>query len=300
MWRNYLTVGVRSLAKNRAYAAINILGLAIGMAACLMILLFVRYEFSYDKWLPGVDNVYQLQSWYKSRETGEEDKLQMTPYIAGKRLAKDFPQIEREVYAFSTEPVMIRNGEATTLEDFIFTDGNLLEVLQLPLLKGDRNALSQVGSAVITRSEAIKRLGTDDVVGRTLSVISRGKTRDLKITGVLADLPKNSHIEATTIARIDYVAWTSDTPDQLTCWGCQGGWVYVKLRPGTDPEDDRSWPCRPGKSAIFPMRTPETRASMPATSRIGMSSTPRTSTSAPPKAARCGPAMTAGRSSLSQ
>jgi len=236
MWRNYLTVGVRSLAKNRAYAAINILGLAIGMAACLMILLFVRYEFSYDKWMPGVENAYQLQSWYKSKETGEEDKLQMTAYIAGKRLAKDFPQVEREVYAFSTEPVMIRNGEATTLKDFVFTDGNLLKVLQFPLLQGDRNSLDQVGNVVITRSEAIKRLGTDNVVGRTLSVISRGKTRDLKITGVLADLPKNSHFEATAIARIDYVGWVADTPDQLTCWGCQNGWVYVKLRPGSDPQ----------------------------------------------------------------
>ena len=236
MWRNYLTVGVRSLAKNRAYAAINILGLAIGMAACLMILLFVRYEFSYDKWLPGVDNVYQLQSWYKSKETGEEDKLQMTPYIAGKRVAKDFPQIEREVYAFSTEPVMIRNGEANTLEDFIYTDGNLLEVLQLPMLKGDPKGLKEVGTAVITRSEAIKRLGTEDAVGRTLTVISRGKARDFRITGVLADLPKNSHIEATTIARIDIAAFNSDTPDALTCWGCQNGYVYLKLRPGTDPK----------------------------------------------------------------
>ena len=161
MWRNYLTVGVRSLAKNRAYAAINILGLAIGMAACLMILLFVRYEFSYDKWLPGIDNVYQLQSWYKSTETGEEDKLQMTPYIAGKRLAKDFPQIEREVYAFSTEPVMIQNGEATTLEDFIYRRRQFAGGLELPLLKGDRNALNQVGNAVITRSEAIRRFGTE-------------------------------------------------------------------------------------------------------------------------------------------
>ena len=53
MWRNYLTVGLRALAKNRTYAFINIFGLAIGMAACLMILLFVRYEFSYDSWLPG-------------------------------------------------------------------------------------------------------------------------------------------------------------------------------------------------------------------------------------------------------
>ncbi|HMI40657.1 MAG TPA: FtsX-like permease family protein [Sphingomicrobium sp.] len=236
MWRNYLTVGIRSLAKNRAYAAINILGLAIGMAACLMILLFVRYEFSYDKWLPGAENAYQLQSWYKSRETGEEDKLQMTPYIAGKRLAKDFPQVEREVYAFTTEPVLIRNGEAVTLKNFVFTDGNLLDVLKLPLLKGGRNALSDVGTAVMTKSEAIKRLGTDDVVGHTLSVVSRGKTRDLKITGILADLPKNSHIEATTIAHIDYPAFTYDTPDQLTCWGCQGGYSYLKLKPGSDPK----------------------------------------------------------------
>ena len=88
----------------------------------------------------------------------------------------------------------------------------------------------------MTQSEAIKRLGTDDVVGQTLSVISRGKTRDLKITGILADLPKNSHIEATTIAHIDYPAFTYDTPDQLTCWGCQGGYSYLKIKPGSDPK----------------------------------------------------------------
>jgi putative ABC transport system permease protein len=236
MWRNYLTVGIRSLTKNRAYAAINILGLAIGMAACLMILLFVRYELSYDQWLPGNQDAYQVQSWYKSHETGEENKLQMTPYIAGKRIAKDFPQIEREVYAFTTQPVMIRNGEATTLQDFVYTDGNLLDILQLPLISGDAKALDQVGTAVITRSEAIARLGSDNVVGKTLSVISRGKTRDFKIVGVLADIRKNSHFKATTIARLDMAAFNADTPDQLTCWGCQNGYSYIKLRPGSDPK----------------------------------------------------------------
>ena len=65
----------------------------------------------------------------------------MTPYIAGKRIAKDFPQVEQEVYAFSTQPVMIRNGEASTLKDFVYTDGNLLKLIQLPLLQGDANAL---------------------------------------------------------------------------------------------------------------------------------------------------------------
>jgi putative ABC transport system permease protein len=236
MWRNYLIVGFRSLTKNRAYAAINILGLAIGMAACLMILLFVRYEFSYDRWLPGYQDVYQVQSWYKSRETGEENKLQMTPYVAGKRIAKDFPQIEQEVYAFTTQPVMIRNGEATTLKDFMYTDGNLLKLLRLPLLRGEAKDLDQVGTAVITQSEAIKRLGSDDVIGRTLSVISRGKTRDFKIVGVLADIRKNSHLKATTIARIDIAAFNADSPDALTCWGCQNGYSYIKLRPGSDPK----------------------------------------------------------------
>ena len=70
MWRNYLTVGFRALAKYKTYAFINILGLAIGMAACLMILLFVRYAMSYDKWSPGAEKIYQFQTWFKNDETG--------------------------------------------------------------------------------------------------------------------------------------------------------------------------------------------------------------------------------------
>ena len=65
MWRNYLTVGLRALAKNRTYAFINIFGLAIGLAACLMLLLYVRYETSYDEWLPNAENTYQFQSHYR-------------------------------------------------------------------------------------------------------------------------------------------------------------------------------------------------------------------------------------------
>ena len=239
MWRNYLVVGVRALVKNKTYAFINIVGLAVGMAACLMILLFVRHEQSFDRWIPGYEDVYQLQSWYKSRETGEEDKLRMTPYIAGKRLAQDFPQIEREVYAFESSPVFMQNGEAVTLEDFLYTEGSFLRVVPLPLLQGSPAALDQVGTAVITRSEAIRRFGTENVMGRTLSVISRGITRDFRINGILADLPSNSHIEANVIARLDYAAFNADGPQALTCWGCQGGWVYVKLRPGSDPDTIR-------------------------------------------------------------
>jgi len=234
MWRNYLTVGVRALAKNRTYAFINIVGLAIGMAACLMILLFVRYEMSYDTWIPGSENVYQVQSWYHDRHTGREDKLQMTPYAAEAALRKDFPQIESLVYGSPTEPVFMKNGEATTIRDFIYVDGDFFKVMPLPILRGQANPLATPNSVVLTESEALRLFGTTDVVGRPYTVVSRGAERNFRITAVLKELPKNSHIKATTLARVDYPALNAQAPRNLTCWGCQSGWVWAKLKPGTD------------------------------------------------------------------
>jgi putative ABC transport system permease protein len=237
MWRNYVTVGLRSLLKSKTYAFINIFGLAIGMAACLMILLYVRYEFSYDRWIPEADRIYQIQSWYKSSETGQEAQLQMTPYAAGKSIRQDFPQVEQEVYVNNNNPVFFRNGEATSTEDYLWVDGNFLEVVPLPLVRGDANALGQVNSAVITQSEARRRFGTDDVVGQTMTLITRGVSRDFRITGILRDMPRNSHFRINSLIRIDFRAYNYDTPQVLDCWGCQNGWVYVKLRPGANPQD---------------------------------------------------------------
>ncbi|WP_380876324.1 ABC transporter permease [Sphingomonas sp. DBB INV C78] len=236
MWRNYLTVGIRSLGKSRAYALINILGLAIGMAACLMILLFVRYELRYDHWLPGAENAYQFQAWYKSDITGDDTgELQMTAYVSGKALKKDFPQVEKEVYVLGSQPVFVKDGQVSSTENLFYVDGDLLDVLHLPMAKGDPRTLDKVGGAVITESEAIKRYGTDDVIGKTMTLISKGVKRDYRIGGVLRDIPKNSHLKINMIVRIDMVAFFAQEPDFLTCWGCQSGWVYLRLKPGTDP-----------------------------------------------------------------
>jgi putative ABC transport system permease protein len=94
MWRNYWTVAVRALAKNRTYSIINIVGLAIGMAACVLILLYIRYEKSYDKWIPDVENTYELQSWYPHPKAQPPGFFQMSTYSAQAALEKDFPQIE--------------------------------------------------------------------------------------------------------------------------------------------------------------------------------------------------------------
>ena len=234
MWRNYVTVGLRALAKSKTYAFINIFGLAVGMAACLMILLYVRYEMSYDRWIPERDRVFQVQTWFQSSETGQEAQLQMAPYASGKSLKDSFPQIEQEVYVNNHNPVFFKDGEATATEDYLFVDGNFLDVVPLPLVRGDSSALAQVNSAVVTQSEARRRFGTEDVIGRTMTLITRGVSRDFRITGILRDIPRNSHLRINSLLRIDFVAYNFDTPQALDCWGCQNGYVYVKLRPGAD------------------------------------------------------------------
>ncbi|MCA1652885.1 MAG: ABC transporter permease [Sphingomicrobium sp.] len=236
MWRNYVTVGLRSLTKNRAYAAINILGLAIGMAACLMILLFVRYERSYDRWLPNVEDTYQLQTWWPHPSSGEPGFLQMASYVTKERMQKDFPQIERAVYALGGTPVFAKDGQVAPAEDYIAVNDDFLAVVDLPLLKGSRDALSRNDTAVLTQSEAIKRFGSDDVIGKTMTLIQKGKYHDYRINGILKDLPKNSHMKIAAIVRRDFPTYFATEPQFLTCWGCQSGWVYLKLKHGTDPK----------------------------------------------------------------
>jgi putative ABC transport system permease protein len=237
MWRNYATVGLRALGKNRTYAFINIVGLAIGLAACLMLLVYVRYERSYDAWLPNAENIYQVQSYLRDPNTGEENRLQMSPYVAGATLKNDFPQIERKVYVLSASPVVFHNGEAFPTENAAMTDGNLFEMLQVPFVHGDAlTALADAGSLVLSETAARRFFGDDNPLGRTLTLINRGINTDYRITGVMRDLPRNSHQRFEMVARVDLTAYFAENAeDFLTQWGWNSGWNYVQLRAGTDP-----------------------------------------------------------------
>ena len=232
MWRNYWTVAVRALAKSKTYSIINIVGLAIGMAACIMILLYVRYEQSYDNWLPDAENTYQFQAWYPNPQDGDPLLSQMSAYVTKDRIKKDFPQIERVGYILNANPVILKDGEASTAKDYAVADDDFLKVVRLPMLSG--TTLTSVNTAVISQAEAIRRFGTDQVLGRTLTAVTRGKAADFKITGVFKDLPKNSHMRFNAILRSDFNSLSADTPEFLTHWGWQSGWVYLNLRPGTD------------------------------------------------------------------
>ncbi len=236
MWRNYLTVAVRALAKSRTYSIINIAGLAIGMAACLMILLFIRYETSYDRWIPNVENTYELQAWYPKPTDGSPPLyLQMSSYITAERLKKDFPQVESTVYALAGSPVISKDGQVSTAEDYVVVNDDFLKVVELPLAFGSRDALGANDTIVLTRKEAMKQFGRENVVGKTITLIAKGQPHDYRVTGVLKDLPKNSHLKISAILRRDFNSYFASEQQFLTCWGCQSGWVYVKLKPGTDP-----------------------------------------------------------------
>ena len=227
MWRNYVTVGVRALTKNKTYAFINVFGLALGLAACLMILLYVRYESSYDAWMPGADRAFEFQQFYHATETGgEEMALQMSSFVSRKALVKDFPQIENSVYVGAVGAVVMQKGVPSFAEDFALVDGNLFDILQIPFVKG-----------VLTEKEAAKRFPNQDPLGQTLTMVSRGKSVDYAVKGVVKDLPKNSHLQLGIVARFDPESYYGEEPSFLTGWGNQGGWIYVKLKPGANVDD---------------------------------------------------------------
>ncbi|MDQ4086916.1 MAG: ABC transporter permease [Pseudomonadota bacterium] len=233
MWRNYLTVGLRALARNRTYTFINIFGLAVGLAASLLLFLYVRYETSYDQWLPDHERVFQVQTEAAGTESEEPQRFQITSFAAAEAIRRDFPQIDRAVWALPERATTMQDGAAVAIDGVLFVDGPFFDVLQMPFAYGDRTAaLSRPGTVVLTESEALRRFGTGNPIGRTLTLSSWGKTLDYRVTGVVRDPPPNSHLSFNLVARFDPASFFADSPDILTNWGWLSGHVYLKLKPG--------------------------------------------------------------------
>ena len=238
MWRNYLTVGIRALLKSRVYAVINIVGLAIGLAACLLILTYVRYEFSYDNWLPEAENTYELATEYLPSPQGQQPGLSLTTaYVAGGALKKDFPQVERVVWASSQNVTFLQDGTPTAAKKSLITDGPLFDIVRAPFVRGSAaTALDDPHSIVLSESEAQARFGDSDPLGKTITVASGDMTADYRVTGVFKDLPKNSHFDMTAVVRIDPTDYFRKTPGVVNFWSWSNGEIYVRLKPGTDPK----------------------------------------------------------------
>ncbi len=238
MWRNYLTVGLRVFTRNWTYTLITIFGLVLGLAACLTCLLYVRYELSYDRWISGADQAFQLQNIQRAGPEGGEDiKQQMTSFVSGKALAKDFPQVENSVFVLPTNAVVTKNGDPTFANDFVAVDGDLFDIIQIPFVSGDpKHALKRPGDAVLTESEARRLFPDQDARGKTLTLTAFGVSTDYRVNGILRDLPKNTHLRLGIVARFDPESAFAATPQLLRGWRTYMGYVYVKLRPGSNAE----------------------------------------------------------------
>jgi putative ABC transport system permease protein len=232
MWRNYLTVGIRSLAKNRTYAFINIFGLAIGLAACLLILLYVRYESSYDRWLADSERIYQVQAtWH---EPGQPvSRSQHSPYPLRDTFAAGFPQVEALSVLRPGQTVVMREGQPLFL-DAASVDPAFFDIFKLEFVSGSADrALRDYRSVVLTETEAIRQFGTTQVAGRTMTIGAGAGRQDYLVSGVIRDLPRNSNLRLAVLFR-DNPADFDALPPSEKGWGNMNQLHYVKLRPGAD------------------------------------------------------------------
>ncbi len=231
MWRNYLTTGVRALLKNRTYAVITVAGLALGLAACMLILLFVRDQWSYDRFVPDADRVYQLQQTFTDPQTGRQASQQATPYAMGPALAQDFPQVEYASYMFNWQPILLVRGEPQQ-QTITLVGKDFFRIFALPFVRGSAaGALRDANSIVVSARQAETLFRSTDVIGRTITVLTRDGQRAYRVSGVFADLPKNAHNRPSMIAL--------HTPDRLSpgeadSWNWNNGYNYFKLRAGAD------------------------------------------------------------------
>ena len=230
MWRNYLTIAIRMLARNRVQSAINIGGLALGLAGCLMILNYIRYERSYDSWLPESGRVFQFQTTV--HPPGQPDvHSQLSPFPVYQQLQPAFPQIEAVTSVAQGKTVAERNGQPVFL-DVDTVDPEFFRVFDLPFLEGSAaTALPDTNSIVLTESEAIRLLGTSNALGKVVSLGAGPGKRGYRVSAVLRDLPHNSNLRLGILFRRDLNQIS--TGDRG--WGVLGQQHYVKFRPGSDP-----------------------------------------------------------------
>ena len=237
MITNYLTTAWRHINRNRLSSVINIFGLSVGFMSCILILIYVRDEVSYEKWLPGTDRVVRMHTAYHAPDRPPF----LTVRAAGKMMEaiRDFApeQVEAGVRLLQVGTTMITEDRIFS-ETVVFADKDFFNLFNLPFLYGSAgSSFKQPMDLVVTAEMAEKYFGRTDVVGETLTVCClQGERFDVAVTGVLKNLPDNTHLD------IDFLAYLEPSmfdfaPNLLNTWTSVNTYTYFKIRPDYTPED---------------------------------------------------------------
>lgn len=229
MVKTDLRAAFRSLKRHPAYAAVNVAGLSLGVAATLMILLYARHELTYDAHNEHADRTYLV---YKERITPSGTQATYDTWVPMlERLQTDFPVIEAGTRAF-TRPAWVQVGDKRFRIDLTVADSSLFDVFTLPLARGDDgNPLPDHNSVVISNDVSRRFFGDDDPIGKTLTIAFQ---RDVAVTGVLEDVPNNSILRPQIIYPITAADWYGRFAED---WGNSFLSTYVLLREGAKIAD---------------------------------------------------------------
>lgn len=230
MFSSYLTAALRNLKKHPGYSAINLFGLAFGLAVAMLILMFVQHEVSFDTQHERPEDIYRIV--LDGSFAGQTISGPVAPSPMGRTIVSDFPEAEAagRVFGFLSNSVL-RNGDRVINSDQVaFADSSLFDILSFDFLRGDPSrVLSTPRSIVLSESMAKRLFGNEDAFGQTITM---GDTTRVTVDGIYADPPTNSHLQYQAYRTLlDFGQANNDM------WIANNFVTYLRLRPGTDPND---------------------------------------------------------------
>jgi len=232
MFKNYLLIALRSFKKNRAYSFLNIFGLTIGITCALIIFLFVYDELTYDRYHEKLSSIFRLNSGYHLPNNGGFEEYAAGGPVIAEMLVKDYPEIKQSVRIrpLTNKVIELPGTDERVYETVIAADSNLFQLFSFPLLSGNREtALMDPGTIVLTESMARKFFNKTNVLGETLYFPE--DTISFKVTGVMADHPKNTHLQFDIIISFETL---KTLHVNLNSWWNYSFYTYLELEQGAD------------------------------------------------------------------
>ncbi len=235
MFSHYIKIALRNIKRNKAYSFINIAGLAVGIACCLMIFLFVQDELSFDRYHEKAERIFRLvDSFDVEGEMGRHFAFSSAPFAP--TLKNEFPQVEETVRLFLGRRRMVSKGNKKFYEDGIFfADASLFDIFSFPLIKGvPSEALRAPNSLVISERIALKYFGAEDPLHKALQI----NEQEFLITGIMCEIPRNSHFQADMFASLKTLEQIPSIQERyFKSWARHEFYTYILLQKGYPASD---------------------------------------------------------------